>query len=291
MPGIKLRRVSVRSFLTTALEVYWEVEPTHRDLFDFTFQVLYSESPDGPFDAISPELEDEYRFVDDRIHDGHRLRRHFYKIRIREKPTDLSRDDGPYESVPVTDLIALEMRRHRELLYREFSGRRSWILPKRTFGQRCGCFNQDLQKQTRSGCLTCFDTGFVRGYLRPIETFLQFEPLAESTPAPTRTRVEVPAFPQVKPGDVVIEPENARWRVLATTGPEHVRAQVFQSLDVHRIDPSDTEYKIPFHPGRDVHHVGETPERNLTSPQSLGPVLSDASMLSLYSRGWRRQSE
>ena len=49
----------------------------------------------------------------------------------------------------------------------EFAGRRCIVLPVRTFGQRCGCFNATLNKRTRSGCPTCFDTGFIRGYMYP----------------------------------------------------------------------------------------------------------------------------
>ena len=290
MPALVIRRASVRSFRTSSLEIYWEIESTHRDVLDFSFRVLYSEAPDGPFEAVSPELEDTFRFVDDRIQEGLWLRRHFYRIRVTEKSNGRTRDFGPYELAPEPDLNAREMRRHRELLYREFSGRRCWLLPRRTFGQRCGCWSEALQQKTRSGCVTCFDTGFVRGYMTPIESYFQFEPLIEAKPAPTRTRFEAPCYPQVKPGDLIIEPENLRWRVVTVTGPQHGRSTIFQIIEVHRVDATCAEYQIPFDPGRDIHKMGESPERNLTNPQTLGAVLPDAAVRSLYSRACKNNA-
>lgn len=274
--GITVDEIIVRSLDVDFNEISWKVKATSQDLLDYTFQLLRSEGPAGPFAPISPEMDDRYFYVDNFIRGGHDFRTAFYVIRVRNKQTDETRDFGPADPGPDPDLIATELRKHMNLLFREFIGRRCWVFPVRTFGQRCGCWNPTLQKRTQSHCATCYDTGFVRGYMTPIEAWMSIDPdpKAEQTmsvgnTSQSNTTARMGFFPPVKPRDIIVEPENARWRVTQVTGTEQLRVVVHQEVQLHKIPITDIEYKIKFDPGGSLSNMWLGPARNFTNPHNL----------------------
>lgn len=291
MSCIEVRNIRIRSLSVDFHELTWEVAPTNQDIFDYTFQVLRSEAPAGPWEPVSAEMEDRYLFIDNRIKVGNKYRVYYYLIRVKNKASGDTKDFGPASKSADPDLLALEVRKHINLLMREFVGRRCWILPVRTFGQRCpGCYNPTLKSRTRSGCRTCYDTGFARGYHNPIESWLQFDPspadnqqtnLGEMQQSNTTLRMGY--FPPVKPKDIIIEPENKRWRITQVSATRRLRAVVHQELQAHEIPVTDSEYLIELDLGtgrvkgcdgeelrplllKDLFFAGS---RNFTNPQTL----------------------
>ena len=152
----------VRSLDIDFNELSWKLAETSEDILDYTFQVQRSESPNGPWDNLSAAFQDQYLFFDRAIHTGDRWRKYFYQLFVTQVPTGETCTFGPVAQEPDADLIAQELRRHMQLLFKEFAGRRCWILPARTFGNRCSCYNKKLKVRTRSGCKLCFDTSWVR---------------------------------------------------------------------------------------------------------------------------------
>jgi hypothetical protein len=288
---LKVKNILVSSLSIDFLEVRWEIESTREDVLDYTFQVLRSEAPLGPFEEISTEMEDRYFFVDNRIKVANKYRQFHYKIRVKHKPSSDIVDFGPVMRDAEPDLIALEIRKHHNLLMREFVGRRCWILPARTFGQRCpACFNNTLKEKVRSGCRTCYDTGFVRGYHSPIESWIQFDPSPKANQQTnvgelqqTNTTARMGFFPPLKPRDVIIEPENRRWRVTQVNSTQRLRASIHQEIQLHEIPSTDVEYLIQFDLGTQTVKtangdlvkslsVGDlflAGSRNFTNPQNL----------------------
>jgi len=251
---LKVNNIKVSSLSVDFMEVSWELEATAEDVLDYTFQVLRSEAPMGPFEPISPVMEDRYFFIDNNVKVSNKYRQFHYKIRVTHKPSVHVVDFGPTQRGAEPDLVALELRKHMNLQLREFTGRRCWVFPARTFGQRCTvCFNTALKARTRSGCSTCFDTGFVRGYHSPIESFIQFDPSPKSQQQTNlgelqqhNTTARMGFFPPLKPRDLVIEPENRRWRVTSVSSTQRLRAVVHQEVQLHEIPKSDMEYAIGF---------------------------------------------
>lgn len=274
--SIEVTKLRVRSLNRDVHEVSWNVEDTTEDLLDYTFQVIRSESPSGPFDEISPAMSDRYLFIDGSIPVGDRWRMLHYLIRVVHVPSGDTKDFGPVTIEPEADLIALELRRHVQLLMHEFSGRKCWVLPVRTFGQRCDCWDNRMSKKLRSRCIRCFDTSFVRGYLHPIEVWLQIEP---STKAEQATNVgmqqqvnstaRVGYYPPLKPRDLIIEPENRRWKVVGVSGTEHVRAPVHQEIQIHEVPPKDIEFEVPLVLDQALKDIFFSPPRNYSNPQNL----------------------
>jgi len=249
---IEVCNIKVRSLSVDFHEITWEVAPTRQDILDYTFQVLRSEAPAGPWEPISVEMEDRYLLIDNRIKAANKYRSYYYLIRVKTKQTDDTKDFGPVSKGAEADLVALEIRKHINLLMREFVGRRCWVVPVRTFGQRCpSCFNEALKSRTRSGCRTCYDTGFARGYHNPIESWVQFDPSPSDNQQTnvgeiqqTNTTFRMGYFPPLKPKDLIIEAENKRWRITQVSATKRLRAVVHQEGQVHEVPTSDSEYLI-----------------------------------------------
>lgn len=287
---IKVEKIRVRSLAVTHYVVSWEIASTSVDLLDYTFQVLRSEAAAGPWMVLSPEMRDQYSFVDNRIKAFNEYRQHHYIIRVKHRQTGDFQDFGPASPAAEPDLVATEIRKHINLLMREFVGRRCWVLPARTFGQRCpACWNVTLKKKVKSGCRTCYDTGFVRGYMSPIESFIQFDPNPKNNQPSnvgelqqSNTTARMGFFPPIKPKDVIIEPENRRWRVTNVSSTQRLRAVVHQELQLHEIPKSDSEYLIDIDLGTgildtctgelaplDLQDLFLAGARNFTNPQTL----------------------
>lgn len=274
--GIVVESIGVHSLDVDSFQINWVIRSTYEDLLDYTFQVLRSESGGGPFIAISPEMTDRYFFLDNTIRKGNDFRQWFYKISVRHKPSGSVAEFGPADPGPDADLIATELRKHMNLLFREFVGRRCWVLPVRTFGQRCRCWDQVLAQRTQSHCVTCFDTGFVRGYNTPIESWISIDPDQQSEQnfnvGPTQqsnTTARLGFFPPLKPRDIIVEPENLRWRVVQVSGTQQLRAPVHQEIQIHKVPSTDIEYKIKFDIGDALPNMWLSPARNFSNPHSL----------------------
>jgi hypothetical protein len=274
--SLVIKDLKVRSLDQDFLELSWKIEDVRDDVLDYTFQVFRSESPEGPWDPLGVPFEDKYIFIDNTVKVEHRWRKYWYILRVVHKATNDVRDTVAVAREPDADLVTLELRRHMQLLFREASGRRCWVLPERTYGQRCSCWNPTLQKRTRSGCVTCYDTGFVRGYLSPIESWIQIEPSAKSEQQSavggqqqSNTTAKAAWYPTLKPRDIIVEGENRRWRVVTVSQTENGRATVHQELQLHEIPPKDIEYKIPIELDRALRDIWLSPERNFSNPQNL----------------------
>lgn len=280
--SISVNRIRVRSLDRDFFEVSWEVEDTSEDILDYTFQVLRSESPSGPFDAASVPFSDRYLFVDNNIPTGNRWRLFHYLIRVTHTPSGSTKDFGPVAHEPEPDIIALELRRHVQLLMHEFAGRRCWVLPVRTFGARCECWDKRLFKRTRSRCPACFDTGFMRGYMSPIEVWMQFDPSSKSdqtsnvgTMQQSNTTARIGYYPPLKPRDLIIEGENRRWKVVSVTQTEQGRAPVHQEIQLHEVPPRDIEFEVPLQLEEALKDLYLNPPRNFSNPQTLESFLDN----------------
>lgn len=270
---LEIARLRVRSLDVDFTEVSWELQETSEDVLDYDFQVLRSEAVGGPWEALSVRFQDRYRFFDRFTHPFHNWRQLFYIVRVTHRVTGASKDFGPTQQQAEPDLIAVELRRHMNVLLREFTGRRCWLFPRRTFGQRCSsCWNKTLQKTTKSGCRTCFDTGFTRGYHHPIELFAQIdtgEPAVDVPNAPGKNTARIIDIGGVKPRDILVEAENIRWRVVAVNQTEQVRSPIHLELTLQMIPKSDIEYSLPLVLDQALKDFSLSPARNFTNPHNL----------------------
>jgi len=275
---LKVTKFVARTFDLDHVDLFWEIADftAAQDVITaYEFTVLRSEGPEGPWDPLSPPFKDEYHFRDFSPNLLHKWRRLFYKLQVRHIPTDKTMlVDGSVSLVAEPDLIALEIQRQEDMLFRQFTGRRCWLFPVRTFGLKCDCFDQALGRRTVSNCPTCFDTAYVGGFMTPVECWVQIDPdrnKSANTPAqgeqqPKVTTGRLIAFPPMKPKDMIVEPENRRWRIDTVTPTERLRASVRQELGLWEIQRGDIEYKLPINL-HDLANQQYAEERNFTNPQ------------------------
>ena len=269
--------LKVRSLDVDFMEVSWRIRDTMEDIFDYSFQLQRSESVGGPWDDLSIPFFDKYLFYDKFSKPFNKNRTLNYRLVITNIHNGDQSIEGPVNQTADVDLFAQELRRQVGLLYREFVGRRCWLLPIRTFGQRCTCWSNTLQKRTRSGCSQCYDTGFVRGYLAPIEMWAQVEPVTRQAEQVTSvgllqqqdTIANTIDMWAVKPRDILIEAENQRWRVASINQTELGRAPTKITMQLHAIPQSDIEYKFPLELENSLRDMWLSPARNFTNPHNL----------------------
>jgi hypothetical protein len=268
----------VRSLSVEHNEVSWELEPTTTDVLDFTFQVLRSEGAEGPYDELCEPFDDGYLYVDNSIKSLHRYRQLHYKVRVRCKATDAFWDFGPVMMGQEADLVTTELRQHIALLMREFIGERCVIFPVRTFGQRCPeCWSESLKKRKRSGCRTCWDTSFIRGYMHPIESWISRDPnpareqfSSVGKTQQTDTTYRTLYYPPLKPGDLMLSlSDNTRYKITQVSKTKHVGTPVHQEVQIHEVPQSAIEYLIPVELCDVLRNIFLKPERNFTNPQQL----------------------
>jgi len=280
---IKVTKLTVRSFNLDHMDVFWEIAPVSappsasapHEIFDYDFYVLRSEAALGPYDQIAGPLRDQYNLRDITVSLLHKWRQYFYKIRVVNRVTSEEETFGPASSTePEPDLIAAEIIRQEDMLFREFAGRSCILFPARTFGPVCFCYDTVTKKVTRSGCKTCFGTGWLGGFMAPVQVFVQIDPypkissksaLQERQPGDTAGRMI--SFPPVSPNDILVESENKRWRVISVTPTQRLRANVRQELTIHEIPKGDIEYALPVKV--DAQSLKPAAERNFTNPQNL----------------------
>ena len=302
MPNLTFKNLRVRTFSLDFLELSWEIDDTDLDPRDYHCYILRSESPMGPFDVLTGPFEDRYLFVDNRVNQLSKWRAFYYKIRSVRKAdiTDVA-ESAPISLGAEPDLIAAEIQMRERMLWTEFAGRQCFIFPVRTFGQRCpNCFDgADKGKgftshRTRSKCITCYDTGFARGYLSPIQISVQIDPRDQSIQTlpvgetqQTDTAARLPNFPLVKPRDIIVEAENKRWRVVKSKPTERLRSPVHQELLLHEIQPGDIEFMLEIKLD-DIMEFEPSPERNFTNPQTLEDFENEGLNSAFAVYGYRR---
>lgn len=262
--------VKVSSFDLDEFVVTWTVDlkPATEDINNYRFFVQRSNSEEGPFDELNTAapLTDTFTFTDKQINRLSKWRRFFYRIRavdvsvipnveVISKPADLA-----IQSLTEQKRHELEMARLDRILLSGvgvvpgFVGVKCLVFKRRSFGQRCPeCWDDLKRKVTMSRCLTCFGTGFRFGYHTPIVTHICFDvstdkpeltPIGETQPNVLRAWTS--NYPVLTGGDLIIDQENARWRVQMETRTEHLRIIIRQTISLFQLQPGDVEYQVPF---------------------------------------------
>jgi hypothetical protein len=297
MPAPIFKDPLVRSFSLDWLEFTWEIENTTSDPHNFDWYIERSESPEGPWDTIAGPFSDRYRFIDNRVNLLDRWRQLYYRVRseLKSDTTEVTYS-GVATLAGEADLIAQEIQMLERTVWREFTGRKCYLFPVRTFGLYCPhCMDVGkggTYRQLRSNCPTCYDTGYAKGYMNPIELYIQFDPSPKSEQLQgtgetqqSNTTARMGNFPLVKPRDIIVEPENRRWRVVQVSSTERLRAKVHHELTLHEIVKGDIEFDLTINAGV-LRDLEPSPERNFSNPQNLEAFEDEAINATLKSYGY-----
>ncbi len=285
-----VQNIRVRSLSTEYVHVTWQLEPTVEDVGDYDFFVLRSEGQAGPYELLSGPLVDTYVFRDNRALDTSLNRTLYYRVRVTHRislataeygsrsPEEIGSglDPGGVSRDPAPTLIAREIAYRTRVANRAYAGRLVWIFQVRTWGTRCkDCWNPLLKQKKKEHCETCYQTSWAGGYHRPIEVSARLvseQPSGQLMPwgrvDPDQVVFRLPEFPEIKPGDVLVEPENDIWRIVRCP-PSHVQGSlVGQTAICGRIIKTDVEYRIPIR-GVDPIRFEPIDSRQYTNPSNL----------------------
>lgn len=220
-----------------------------------------SESPEGPFETIDgPEQREQY--VDEPVPLSKKWRTYYYRLVITIDG-QFEAFEGPERIRTDPDPIALEIIRRNELLLEEYispddpvTNGKCFIYPKTTEGERCPeCWDEIKGRRSKNECDRCDGTGFLKGYLDPIDIYLSFSaPKKGSQPTQMGRREQndnvawTSNYPIIKPQDIIIEPyHNRRWRVNNVNPSQKGRYILRQTLSIAEIDPDHeaNELSVP----------------------------------------------
>lgn len=280
---LHVENLKVRSLDVRRMEVSWDTTDAYADPRDFTMEVQRSESPEGPFDPVSPPFEDRFVFVDSSIPLAENSRQLWYRLKIVHKASQSTDFTEARTNDADPDLVAQYIRRTQMVGLTQAFGRQVWFFKRRTFGMRCpSCWSAQLGQRTRSRCESCYDTSFLRGYFDPIELWMQIDPSPKQKTATEyqvqnqiTTTARTGFYPNISQNDVLVEAENKRWRVIGVTQTERLRATVHQELTLVSINTTDIEYRLPINIETALRDIQPSPVRMFSLASDLADADSD----------------
>jgi len=272
---IKLKELFARSFDINRINLFWSIQDMQGtdDILAYEFNIYKSNSQAGPFTIIGKSLVNVFSFQDSTNILEHKAGNMFYKIRIRDKRNNEEFESPLVAQIPEPDLVALELLRMEDILFRYCIGRKCWIFNKRTYG-RCGCYDKITGTIVKSNCITCYGTSYLGGYSAPIEQYVQIDPPQTSfqpnmnIPNTVKiTSARLINYPLVNVGDIIVENENNRWIVITTSQSERLRHPIRQELTIKQLQDSDIVYKLPIL--TDIKDSKVSDARLFTNPQTV----------------------
>lgn len=273
---LEITNPRVVSFSLDYQDVFWEVKSTTEDLQQYEFYVERSEAEAGPWLVIAGPMIDQY-FVRDNAVPAitTNARTLFYRIRVLHVPTGKEAYSAVVDREGSPDLLAVEMIRRERVLFEEFTGTKTWLFPRRSFGQRCpNCYDDILGKKVDDQCPTCWGTGFSGGYHYPISFWAQLDAAEESEQVSTEdhrrvqySQLRANPSPAIKPLDLVIDNQNRRWRAVQCSGTTLRGVMVRQEVRLVLIQRGSIEDKIPLKVENSS--VQLVPRRNFVNAHTL----------------------
>ncbi len=272
---IEFQNERVVSFSLEYQDVYWEIGPTSDDIQEYQFYVQRSEAEAGPWIDIAGPLIDRYYLRDNSFPAISYNRTLFYRIKALHQATGKEIYSKVFDRDGEEPLLAAEIIRTEKVLFEEFVGRKCWLFPRRTFGQRCpSCYDEVLQKRTDESCPTCWGTTFSGGYHYPVAIWAQIDEPERTEQVTVEDHRTVMYYglrcnpsPDIKPLDLIIDHKNRRFRVVSVSGTSHLGVTVRQEVKLVTIQRGSIEDKIPLQ----VNAADEAlvPSRVFTNPQCL----------------------
>lgn len=275
---LRVKSFYARSFSLDYLDLFWTIDDIlykEDDIYAYEFQLFKSESYYGVYKSVTPPFKNIFYYRDPTNLEDHKNRTIYYQLKVRDTRTDESFMVGPTAQITEPDLLALEIIRQADMLFRNFIGRKCYVFPRKTFGPRCICYDHRLQRKNISNCEMCFDTSYLGGFNTPIVTYIQMDPTNRSsqlTPTITHTvnytRARMISYPSLGPGDIIVDPNNMRWMVMEVSVTSRLSYELHQELQIKEILKQDILYKLPVLD--DIKKVNEIYDiRNRTAPQTF----------------------
>jgi hypothetical protein len=144
-----------------------------------TFNVYKSGNQTGPFEKLTHTPIDATFLKDVTTQANSKFNTDWYVVeamtttgkRIRSAPKTWENIRAPF-----VEIRASEVQRREWLLLRKFTGVKTYVFKRRTYGKRCpNCWSFELEKIVKDHCKICMGTSFEGGYFPAFETLFQYD--------------------------------------------------------------------------------------------------------------------
>ena len=235
---------------TSFLAIHWDLEG-----YDSPSTVRITIKRSGKRSLLADLPGTARCFVDENLPDRNRWPRLKYTIEASDGRTG-ERATAVARPTPPEDTRGLAWADQLRLRLDTTHGTPCWHLPKKSFGDRCpSCYDVVRKRVVRSDCEVCYGTTFVGGYDDPESLNISFSASAEvrkkasfADLEPSQSVCWLANYPDMRPGDLVIEPENRRWNVVNVENYEYLRTRIRQVCLLDEVSPTDVQFQIE-HPG------------------------------------------
>jgi hypothetical protein len=153
--------------------------------------------------------------------------------------------------IDTMDYLQAEMVRRNAWLF-EQTGEPAYLLIKKSRGTLCGCTNTGVQ-MPRTGCSSCFETGWIGGYYGPYDVlFIDPDVAALRTLNEGGVKVERNSrsyfgpTPIVQNGDLIVRRNGERLVIHTVTYKMPRGVLLQQEFNVELLNTKDTRYLIPL---------------------------------------------
>lgn len=219
-----------------------------------TFNVYKSEIEDGEFVKINHTPIEEPIFKDTTTRQFSKSDQGFYIVEA------VLPDTRRVQSLPSTwenarthwvELRAIEVQRREWILLTKFVGVKSFVLRRKTYGQRCReCWDFYLEKLLKDKCETCLGTSYEGGYFKALETYLQYDPNPKQYIyqyfggwEPTNLSAWTISFPDINPRDLLYRiADGAMFLIEEVSGTALQASTVRQIFKLNQLDTESPEY-------------------------------------------------
>lgn len=246
------------------LHVQWQLEPEDTDMSSVEVELQRSESPLGPFEVLQAfDPVSVFAFTDKTVPWRPKGWEIYYRLVARDKTSgDVVHESRAFGMQGQLPLDALEIIRQHNIMLRGVNGHGAYngtlctVYKRRNFGARCVyCVDAQTGRVTISGCRSCGGTGFSgTGYYAPVDVFIALQPNARNPQITMLGKLEdnetsgyLVNFPVLYGGDLIVEPSESHWRVVAVEPTLRHRVIVRQSLRLRQLDHNDVEYETLRH--------------------------------------------
>lgn len=184
---------------------------------DCAFNVYHSATEDGNYVKINTSPINGNSLIDYSNQDYHKFRNGYYiveAILLGVNNTIMRSRPETWHNVRRNwvELRAQDIQRREFLLLRKFTGVKSYLMKRRTYGLRCSnCWDPKSETVTKDNCRVCFGTSFEGGYFPPIPLFVQYEPTPSSVLKtyfgkfePNQIGAWTVSVPEIAPDDILI---------------------------------------------------------------------------------------
>jgi hypothetical protein len=261
--NIRITKPNVRILTiehVTKVLVEWGIERTAQNLKDLFFIIERGESP-TEFTQISTPISADnlYRFIDYTAVLFDMEKGYEYRIIAEERDTQgncLQRFES--ESVGIDgepDLTAMYVIEELTYMHKFVTGAPVLIYKKRHDGLQCpACWDDVLERVTKSNCRVCFGTGKLDGYYPPFSTYMTFginssnsTVRSEGVVQQNTTQAEYVDYPDLRIGDLIFDvKDHFFWDIMSIVKPEKNATPLLQQFQLVARNRSDIEYKIPI---------------------------------------------